>query len=115
MKTVEKNAPIAVVGFRYNPQLGTYVTGPYFGRIARVNKNSFDKDSDNEFYPKTFNFYGHAVRSTNCVYGSISYEVHTLDETRDILRKQLDRYPVGSFKYESIKKMVDNIDRANAV
>lgn len=109
----EVNAPVAVVGMRYNPQLGTYITGPYVGRIARVNKNSFsvkfDKASDNEYYPRSFNFYGNARQSTNCIYGSMSYEAHTIQETIDILKSQLSRYPADSFKGDELHKTIQNL------
>lgn len=106
----EVNAIVAVIGKRYNPQLGTYVTGPYVGRIARVNKNSFsikfDKASDNEYYPKSFDFYGNARKKTNCIYGSMSYEAHTIQETIDILESQLSRYPVDSFMASKIYRNI---------
>lgn len=109
----EVNTPIAVIGSRYNPQLGTYITGPYLGRIARVNKNSFsvkfDKASDNEYYPRSFNFYGNARQSTNCLYGSMSYEAHTIQETIDILKSQLSRYPADSFKADQLHKTIKNL------
>ena len=109
----EVNAVVAVVGKRYNPQLGIYVTGPYVGRIVRVNKNSFaikfDKASDNEYYPRSFNFYGNARQRTNCLYGSMSYEAHTIQETIDILESQLSRYPVDSFKGDELHKTIKNL------
>lgn len=109
----EVNATVAVIGKRYNPQLGTYITGPYVGRIARVNKNSFsvkfDKASDNEYYPKSFNFYGNARKGTDCLYGSMSYEAHTIQETIDILESSLSRYPADSFKADEIHKTIQNL------
>lgn len=109
----EVNATVAVIGKRYNPQLGTYITGPYVGRIARVNKNSFsvkfDKASDNEYYPKSFNFYGNARKGTDCLYGSMSYEAHTIQETIDILESQLSRYPVDSFKANQLHRTIRNM------
>lgn len=110
----EVNAIVAVIGKRYNPQLGTYVTGPYLGRIARVNKNSFsikfDKASDNEYYPKSFNFYGGVVgHGTKCLYGSMHYEAHTIQETIDILKSQLSRYPVDSFKGDELNRTIRNL------
>lgn len=109
----EVNACVAVIGKRYNPQLGTYITGPYVGRIARVNKNSFsikfDKASDNEYYPKSFNFYGNARKGTNCLYGSISYEAHTIQETIDILESSLSRWPTESFKVGQLHRTIQNL------
>ena len=109
----EVNATVAVIGKRYNPQLGTYITGPYLGRIARVNKNSFsvkfDKASDNEYYPKSFNFYGNARKGTSCLYGSMCYEAHTIQETIQILESQLSRYPVDSFKADELHKTIKNL------
>ena len=109
----EVNTPVAVIGKRYNPQLGTYVTGPYLGRIARVNKNSFavkfDNASDNECRPKSFNFYGDARTGTKCIYGSLQYEAHTIQETIDILESQLSRYPVDSFKADELHKTIKNL------
>jgi len=109
----EVNTPVAVIGKRYNPQLGTYITGPFVGRIARVNKNSFavkfDKASDNEYYPKSFNFYGDARTGTKCLYGSLQYEVHTIQETIGILESQLSRYPADSFKADEIHKSIQNL------
>ena len=109
----EVNAIVAVVGKRYNPQIGTYITGPYVGRIARVNKNSFsvkfDKASDNEYYPKSFNFYGNARKGTDCLYGSMSYEAHTIQETIDILEASISGYPAESFKVKEINNTVKNL------
>ena len=109
----EVNATVAVIGKRYNPQLGTYITGPYLGRIARVNKNSFsvkfDKASDNEYYPKSFNFYGNARQSTKCLYGSLQYEVHTIQETIDILESSILRYPADSFRASEIQRTIQNL------
>ena len=109
----EVDTPVAVIGKRYNPQLGTYITGPYVGRIVRVNKNSFsvkfNKPSDNEYLPKSFNFYGNARQSTNCIYGSMSYEAHTIQETIDILESQLSRYPVDSFRACELDRTIRNL------
>lgn len=109
----EVNATVAVIGKRYNPQLGTYITGPYVGRIARVNKNSFsvkfDKASDNEYYPKSFDFYGNARKGTDCLYGSMSYEARTIQETIQILESQLSRYPADSFKAEQLRRTIQNL------
>lgn len=110
---VEVGAPVAVIGKRYNPQLGTYITGPYLGWIARVNKNSFsvkfDKASDNKICPKSFNFYGDARTSTKCLYGSLQYVVRSIQETIDILESQLSRYPVDSFKADELYKTIQNL------
>lgn len=109
----EVNEIVAVIGKRYNPQLGTYVTGPYVGRIARVNKNSFsikfDNAIDNEYRPKTFDFYGNARKGTSCLYGSMSYEAHTIQETIQILESQLSRYPADSFKADELYKTIKNL------
>lgn len=109
----EVNTPVAVIGTRYNPQLGTYITGPYVGRITRVNKNSFavkfDKASDNEYYPKSFNFSGYARRSTDCLYGSMSYKAHTIQETIEILESQLSRYPADSPKADQLRRTIQNL------
>ena len=109
----EVNTPVAVIGKRYNPQLGTYITGPYVGRIVKIRKTSFsvkfDKDIDNEYRPKTFNFYGNARQSTSCLYGSMSYEAHTIQETIDILKSQLSRYPADSFKADQLHKTIENL------
>jgi len=110
---LEKDEQVAVVGKRYNPQLGTYVTGPYLGRIVRVNKNSFavkfDKAIDNEYRPKTFDFYGNARKGTSCLYGSMSYEAHTIRETIQILESVLPRYPEGSFGLTKILANIENL------
>lgn len=109
----EVNEIVAVIGKRYNPQLGTYITGPYVGRIVRVNKNSFsvkfDKASDNEYYPKSFNFYGDARTRTKCLYGSLQYVVHTIQETIDILESSRSRYPAESLKVQEINNTVKNL------
>ena len=109
----EVNATVAVVGKRYNPQLGTYITGPYLGRIVKIRKTSFsvkfDKDIDNEYRPKTFDFYGNARKRTSCLYGSMSYEAHTIQETIQILESQLLRYPADSFKAEELHKTIKNL------
>jgi len=109
----EVNTPVAVIGKRYNPQLGTYVTGPYLGRIARVNKNSFsvkfDKAIDNEYRPKTFDFYGNARKGTSCLYGSMQYEAHTIQETIDILESQISQYPADSFKGDKLNRTIKNL------
>ena len=109
----EVNATIAVVGKRYNPQLGIYITGPYIGRIVRVNKYSFavkfDKASDNKYYPRSFDFGGYARKGTDCLYGSMSYEAHTIQETIQILESQLAHYPADSFKAHELHKTIQNL------
>ena len=109
----EVNATVAVVGKRYNPQIGTYITGPYVGRIIKVRPSSFsvkfDKPSDNDYYPRTFDFYGNTRKGTKCLYGSMSYEAHTIQETIDILESQLSRYPADSFKADEIHKTIQNL------
>lgn len=110
---IEVNTPIAVIGKRYNPQLGTYITGPYLGRIARVNKNSFsvkfDKASDDRICPKSFNFYGDARTSTKCLYGSMQYVVRSIQETIDILTSMLSHYPVDCHKANTLRKTIENL------
>lgn len=109
----EVNEIVAVVGKRYNPQLGTYITGPYVGRIVKVRPSSFsvkfDKAIDNEYRPKTFDFYGNARKGTSCLYGSMSYEAHTIQETIQILESQLSRYPADSFKADELHKTIKNL------
>ncbi len=113
MITPEKNMPIAVLGHRYNPQLGSYVTGPYIGKIVRVNKQSFtikfDKDSDNSWYPKTFNFYGNATKRTNSVYGSMRYEAHTVAAAKNILEHEISKYDPECLKVKNLKNAIDKL------
>ena len=110
---LEKDERVAVVGKRYNPQLGVYITGPYVGRVARVNKNSFavkfDNAIDNEYRPKSFDFGGYARSRTDCLYGSMSYEAHTIPETIQILEAMIPKYPAESFKVQQLNNTVKNL------
>lgn len=70
-----------VIGTRYNPQLGTYLTGPFVVTIRRVNKASYSVAYDDSIQastcPANFSFSGRANGKDDCIYGSTSYVLHT--------------------------------------
>lgn len=113
MLTPEKNSTIVVLGHRYNPQLGSYVTGPFLGKVACVNKQSFtvkyDKDSDNSWYPKSFNFYGSSKTRTNSVYGSMNYQAYTVAEATEILASEIGKYDPECLRAKGLKNAIDKL------
>jgi len=110
---IKKDERIVIVGKRYNPQLGTYITGPYVGRIARVNKCTFtvkfDKESDNEWYPKTFDFAGFAKKRTNCIYGSMHYEAYSVPDAICLCERHIEKYDPKCLKVKELKRAIDKL------
>lgn len=79
---LKKGDKAVVIGKRYNPQLGVYLTGPYVVTVVRVNKNSLKVayEDGQDYYPTLFSPSGFAKKDPECVYGSISYSLYTLEE-----------------------------------
>ena len=75
-----KGQKAVVIGERYNPQLGTYLTGPYIVNVKRVNKNTYSIAYENgeDYHPTLFCAgSGVAKKVSECVYGSMSYALYT--------------------------------------
>ena len=75
-----KGQKAVVIGKRHNPQLGTYLTGPYIVKVKRINKNSYSiaYEDGEDYYPTLFCAgSGIAKKDSDCVYGSMSYALYT--------------------------------------
>ncbi len=78
-----KGQKAVVVGYRNNPQLGTYLTGPYIVKVERVNKASYKiayGEDGQDYYPTLFTTYGYAKKDTECAYGSMFYKLMTVED-----------------------------------
>lgn len=83
MLELVKGDKAVVIGKRYNPQLGVYLTGPYVVDVVRVNKSSIKvayNVYEQGWYPTLFSSSGFAKKNPECVYGSISYSLYTSEE-----------------------------------
>ncbi len=111
MLNIQKDQTIVIVGSRYNPQLGTYLTGPYIGKVKRLNKLSFSVDlgKDGDYVPTTFDFSGWARRDTRCIYGAMSYRAYTAADAIDLLSKEIGRYDPQCFKVTLLRKAIDKL------
>ena len=106
---IQKDQPIVVIGHRYNPQLGEYVTGPYIGKVKRLNKCSFSVKLDCDYVPSTFDFGGWTIRHTRSVYGSMTYRAYIVADAIAFLTKEIAKYKPESMKAAELKKAVDKL------
>lgn len=106
---LQKDQPIVVIGHRYNPQLGEYLTGPYIGKVKRLNKLSFSVKLDRDYVPSTFDFGGWTIRQTKSIYGSMTYRAYTVADAIALLTKEIDKYEPKCPKAIALKEAVDRL------
>ena len=109
MMNIQKDQPIVVIGHRFNPQLGEYVTGPYIGKVKRLNKLSFSVKLDCDYVPSTFDFGGWTIRNTRSVYGSMTYRAYIVADAIALLTKEIAKYDPKCLKAIALKKAVDKL------
>lgn len=94
---MEKNDLIVVVSERYNPQLGTYYSGPYFGKVRTVSEKNgnfsirYINDSDS-FRPTRYGPMGYCRQKDTSVYGSTSYRAYTVEQALRYFQDVIDSH-----------------------
>lgn len=108
---------IVVLGSRYNPQLGTYLTGPFLGTVKSVNEKTasvgvkFEKCPEADILPTTYNMYtGCAKRGTKCLYGSMTYALYDQKCASERIGNEIVDNQNHPFRVESLEKMLTKIN-----
>ena len=103
----------AIIGFRNNPQLGTYLTGPEFGVVRRVNPDgSFSSKTVSKSVstmPTRFQPSGYAKARDTSVYGSMSYRAFAKDDAIREIQKYADETE-NEAKSAKYAKMIEQIE-----